>query len=398
MNSFDFQIAVEKVEQAVKLMKKEKVDTWLILTREGSDPSVPLLLGIRSVHQAVVFINQNGKHVAITSVSDQGNYEQTGLYHMVIPYHASLEDTFLSYFEELNPKKMALNISEDDHLCDGLTLGQYMWLKNCIGREKLKEIEMSSSKILKQIRSIKSSTEMACIQKAVELTDEIYGVVHSKIRCGMTEIEIGNLFVEEMKSRNVTNGLGNPYDPPMVCIVRKGLAHRKPANYRTIPGDIVIIDFSLDYKNYKSDIARTFYFLKPDEIHPPNNIQKAFTAAIEAITASIECLVAGEKGFEVDAAGRTVIESYQYPTVQHAVGHQIGRATHDGGTILAARRTPPRPDTETPVQNGEVYAIEPTVIQDNGLPSVLVEENVLVTPSGPKILSERQMKLLTINV
>lgn len=396
MTTLDFQIAEEKLEQAVQEMEKENVDSWLILMREGSDPSAPLLLGIRAVHQAAVFINRNGKHVAITSVSDQGNYEQSGLYHEVIPYHSSLEDTFLSYFNALDPNKVALNISEDDHLCDGLTLGQYMWLENCIGSEKLKHLEVPSSKMLKQIRGIKSLTEVACIQKAVELTNEIYETVYSNIYCGMTEKEIGNLFVEEMKSRNVTNGLGNPYDPPMVCIVRKGLAHRKPADYPTIPGDIVIIDFSLDYANYKSDIARTIYFLKSGETRPPESIQKAFDTAIEAITASIDSLIAGKKGFEIDAVGRSVIESHQYPTIRHAVGHQIGRETHDGGTTLAPRRKPKRPNVESAIQNGEIYAIEPTVIQDNGLPCILVEENVLITPRGPEVLSERQMELVAI--
>jgi Xaa-Pro aminopeptidase len=396
VRTYDYQIAREKLQQSVRLLNENHIDTWLILTREGTDSSVPLLFGTRSVHQAAIFINRTGEHVAITSVSDQGSYEQSELFSEVIPYHSDMDETFMKYFEKLNPNKMALNISEDDHLCDGLTLGLYMWLEQCIGTNQLNQIEVSSQSILKQLRSIKSPTELEYLQKAIDLTNEIYEEAFQNIRCGMTEIEIGQLFVDGMKKRGVTNGLDNPYDPPMVCIVRKGLAHRKPADYETEPGDIVIIDFSLNYNQYKSDIARTIYFLKHGETRPPQDIQQAFDTAIEAITASINELMPGKKGFEVDAVGRSVIEGHQYPTIRHAVGHQIGRETHDGGTVLGPQRKPSRPNVEGIVQNGEVYAIEPTVIQDDGLPCILVEENVLVTASEPKIMSKRQMELVTI--
>jgi len=91
-----------------------------------------------------------------------------------------------------------------------------------------------------------------------------------------------------------------------------------------------------------------------------------------------------------------VIEEAGYPTIRHSTGHQVGRETHDGGTILGPRRTPPRPAVEGTVQVGEIYAIEPTVIQDDGLPCILVEENVLITEQGAKVLSKRQLELVTI--
>lgn len=51
---------------------------------------------------------------------------------------------------------MALNISESDHLCDGLTAGLYQWLSEVIGEETLTDVEVSSEPMLKQIRSKKS--------------------------------------------------------------------------------------------------------------------------------------------------------------------------------------------------------------------------------------------------
>lgn len=389
-------IATEKIDQAVQYMREQNIDTWLILTREATDPSLPLLVGVRSVHQAAIFLRSDNNHKVLTSVSDKGSYESTNIFKEVVTYQASMDEDFLVEFEKLSIEKLALNISESDHLCDGLTAGLYEWLQDLVGVDRLNKLEVSSEPILKKIRSVKTKSEVELVQKAVDYTIEIYDVVFHRIACGMTEKEIGELFVEEMKKRGVTNGLGNAFDPPLVCTVRNGLAHRKPGDYQTEPGDIIIIDFSLKYENYVSDIARTCYILKENEVKAPDDIQLAFDTAIEAITQSIQALKPGVKGYEVDAVGRQQIEANGYPTIRHSVGHQVGRATHDGGTILGPRRTPSRPEVEGTIEAGEIYAVEPTVIQDDGLPCILVEENVYVTDNDPIILSKRQTELVLI--
>lgn len=390
-------ISKEKLEQAVKLMQENNIDTWLLLTREGTDPSIPLLVSVRSVHLAAIFIRSNGKHVVLTSASDFGSYKETDLFHEVRQYGTNVEKEFLDLFNELDIQKLALNISESDHLCDGLTGGLYQWLSELIGVETLERIEVSSEKMLKKIRSIKSPEEIKRIKEAVKLTDEIYEAVFKQVKAGMSEKEMGQLFVEEMKKRGVTNGLGHAFDPPMVCAVSHGLAHRQPSDYVIKPGDIVIFDFSLKYKDYVSDIARTIYFLEPDEEDAPADIKHAFDTAIKAIHETIGQMKPGMKGFEIDAIGRRVIEEAGYPTIRHSVGHQIGRNTHDGGTILGPQRIPKRPEVEAIIQVGEVYAVEPTVIQDGGLPCILVEENVLLTEDGAELLSQPQKELVLIS-
>lgn len=392
----DPEISKQKLEQAARYMTENEIDTWLILTREGSDPSCPLLISIRSVHLAAVFIRADGKHKVLTSASDFGNYESIGLFDEVIQYESSIEADFQQLFNCLGIKKLALNISETDHLCDGLTAGLFEWLQESVGQAQLESIMTSSEPLLKQIRSIKSDKELELIGEAVRLTDEIYETVFTKIKPGMSEIEMGQLFVEEMKKRGVSNGLGNAFDPPMVCCVRNGLAHRKPADFIVRPGDIVIFDFSLKYRNYVSDIARTVYLLKPGETAAPKEIQHAFDTAKKAIHTTIDFMEIGQKGYEVDAVGRRVIEEGGYPTIRHSVGHQVGRDTHDGGTILGPLRTPKRPQVEGELQMNEVYAIEPTVIQDDGLPCILVEENVVMTAAGARLLSRPQLELTLI--
>lgn len=389
----EYQVAHEKLQAAAELLRRHGIDCWLILNREASDPSLPLLIGTTSIHEAAVVLRPDGRHLILASESDKGNFENGGLFAEVIPYGHDFEAALAALIDRLAPKQLALNVSLHDHLCDGLTVGQYLLLEKAIGADRLRAIETSSEPLLKEIRSVKTPAELARISRAIELTQEIFDEVAGQVAAGMTERQIGQLFVAGMKARGVTNGIEHPFDPPLVCIVRAGLAHRKPGDTIVVPGDIVIMDMCVKYRHYCSDIARTMYFLKEGETAAPADVQHAFDTAIDAISASIACIAAGKKGYEVDAAGRARIEAGGYPTIRHSVGHQVGRQCHDGGTRLGP---PHKADSDGIVKVGEVYAIEPTVIQDGGLPCMLVEENVAITAEGPQLLSKRQLALVTI--
>lgn len=392
-----YQIPREKVSQLEKLLNDQEIDGLLLISREASDPVLPFLVGDDTVHLGAAFFMSDGHHIMITSQSDEKKFMESGIFTEVLTYNKGLEETFIPVFQRLDPKKLALNISETDVISDGLTYGLYCMLEKMVGKEKLIQIEVSSESLVREICSVKSATEIEYLHTSIQLTNDIYDEVFAKVKVGMSEQEIGDLFVEGMKARDVINGLGDPYDYPIVCIVREGLAHRSPGKSKTVPGDILIMDFSINYRGYISDIARTAYFLKPGETCPPTNIQHAFDTAHNAISATIAFIGKGKLGWEVDAVGRKVVEDGGFPTVRHSVGHPIGRRCHDSGTALSPKRQNNLAACCRPIGCNEVYAIEPTVIQDDGLPCMLVEENVVIRPEGAEILSRRQEQLYLIS-
>jgi len=396
-SSDTYAIPREKVRQLECLLRTENIDALLILSREGSDKILPFLIGVNTVNLTAVFFTKEGKHTVIASLPDYRQYLESGIFDSVLPYDKSISEHFLTVFDEINPRRLALNIAERDAISDQLSLGLYRMLEDMIGRNRLQEIEASSEAIIRELRSVKTETEIERLRRAIEITTEIYDEVFGQVRVGMTEREIGDLFVEAMKTRGVCNGLGDPYSHPIVCIVRCGLAHRKPADHPTRPGDILIVDFSVRYQGYVSDISRTAYFLREGETEPPADIQHAFNTACHAITEAINCIGEGKYGWEVDAAARRVIEDGGFPTVRHSVGHPIGIECHDSGTMLAPFRGDESAPCNRKIKCNEVYAIEPTVIQDGGLPCILVEENVLVGPEGSEVLSRRQTGLYLIS-
>ena len=43
-----------------------------------------------------------------------------------------------------------------------------------------------------------------------------------------------------------------------------------------------------------------------------------------------------------------------------------------------------------------IYALEPTVLQDGGLPCAIIEDDVLLTDDGCELISRRQTALIEI--
>ena len=393
MNKYD--IPREKATQIKHLLSASGTDMLLILTREGSDSSVSLLAGTKAVHLGAMIFRANGEHTMFTSRSDEGNFRETGVFSEIHVYEEELEGVLKKALLAENPATVAMNFSQGDHLCDGLTRGLYLWFLKLMGTDWVNKHVVSSEDILKDLRGIKTPTELEHISKAVEITCDIYDEVFKKVKIGMSEIEIGLLFSEEMAKRGVVNGIEGGNAPPMVLLVRVGMSHRAPGHVRSVPGDIVVMDASVRYQGYCSDIARSMYMLKPGETEAPEDVVQAFDTVIKAINASMKALKPGARGWQVDLAGREAIEAGGFPTIKHSVGHQVGMECHDGGTRLGPRN-PDRPDVERKVKVGEVYAIEPTVLQDPK-PSFIVEENVVVTDSGLNILSRRQEELILIS-
>ena len=124
-------------------------------------------------------------------------------------------------------------------------------------------------------------------------------------------------------------------------------------------------------------------------------VQAAFHSAHEAITAAFEAVKPGLEGWRVDERARAVHLGNGFPEISHATGHQIGRHVHDGGTLLGPRWERYGAAPFGRLEPGNVFTLEPTILQSQG-PSMLVEENIVVTETGARWLSERQDELWVV--
>ena len=65
---------------------------------------------------------------------------------------------------------------------------------------------------------------------------------------------------------------------------------------------------------------------------------------------------------------------------------------HDGGTNLG----PKRKASMGVIRKNEIYAIEPTVLQDRSKGSAIIEDDILITENGCELISKRQTAIIEI--
>jgi len=100
----------------------------------------------------------------------------------------------------------------------------------------------------------------------------------------------------------------------------------------------------------------------------------------------------GVPGHKVDAAARATLVEAGYEEPKYALGHQVGRSAHDGGTLLAPLWDRYGDAPLGPVEEGNVYTLEyGAQVPSRGY--IGLEEDVLVTADGIEWLSTPQREL-----
>ena len=97
-----------------------------------------------------------------------------------------------------------------------------------------------------------------------------------------------------------------------------------------------------------------------------------------AVDAGVAVLKPGAVGSDVDAAARETLVAAGFPEPMYALGHQLGRAAHDGGTLLGPRWDRYGTAPHGVVEEGNVFTLEfGTAVPGRGY--IGLEEDVLVT-------------------
>ncbi len=391
-----YELQKSKCEQASELLKELEIDAWMIWVRETSqisDPVLDLISGGDVVWQTAFLFTRSGEKIAIVGNFDADGIKMQGLFNQVIPYTEGIKDELISQFERYDPSKIAINYSINDVAADGLTSGMHMILKDYLKGTPFNNRLISAENLIQKLRGRKSAEEVARVRKAITITEDIFKEAENFVKTGMTEIEIYNLFHQEMEKRAVTSAWNDDHNPAVDAGPTKRFGHIGPVDNKTKHGHLLHFDFGVRYKDYCSDIQRMFFFGKENEI--PEQIQTAFDTVRDAIVAASEFIRPGALGYEVDTIARDSVKDAGYEEYQHALGHQIGRHAHDGGALLGPRWERYGDTVIQPVEVGNIFTLELYVTTEN-YGQVSLEEDILITRNGCEFLSNPQKKLICI--
>jgi Xaa-Pro aminopeptidase len=387
----------EKAAQAQALLGETGLDCWLTFARESGvhpDPGVELVVGF-DVTWDSAFLFGRDKRIAIVGRYDAAGIRASGVFDEVVGYDQGISQPLLAVLQQLDPQQIGLNYSTDDTTADGLTHGMWLHLNDILRDTPYASRLTSAAPLLAKLRARKSPTEIERIRAAIATTEEIVALTSAQIRTGMSEAQIAAFIHDQFRSR----GLPSAWNWDACPIVNSGPAseagHGAPRDDILVePGHLVHIDLGLKHQGYCSDIQRMWYVRKPGEDRPPPAVQRAFATVVQAIEASAAALKPGVRGYQIDAIAREVVVDSGYAEYKHALGHGVGRAVHDGGTLLGPRWERYGSTPEGLVEAGNVFTLELGVETEAGF--VGVEEDVLVTEDGCVFLSSFQRELMVI--
>jgi len=228
-----------------------------------------------------------------------------------------------------------------------------------------------------QLRMIKSPAEIETLKKAANITT--LGIVAAVkfIKPGVTERTLEAEMEAEFKRQ------GSPRIA-FASIIKSGpnslwpwrilAAHYERRNRKMEGGELVIFDVGCEYKNYVSDVGRTFP-VSGKFTDEQKRILKMETAVSDAIIAAIKPGVTFADLKKVADAAIPESEK-KYMQVGLFFGHHLGLSTGDPN------------DSQAQLAPGMVFTVEPWYYNHDKNIAVFTEDEVLVTESGVEVLTK----------
>jgi Xaa-Pro aminopeptidase len=253
------------------------------------------------------------------------------------------------------------------------------WLQQAAPQSKLKDIRPQIS----SLRQIKSPGELAFLQRAIELSLDAHLEAMRMMRPGLYEYQIGAKMVE-------VHAMGGSEAEGYAPIVGAGpnstALHYDRLSRKIENGDIVVLDVGAQYSGYSADITRTLPAngkFTPRQLEIYNIVLGAQNAAMAAIKPGMDLCQKGNKSLHkisydyINSHGKDLHGNSLGQYYIHGLGHNIGLNVHDPG------------DYCKPLQPGMVVTMEPGIYIPEENLGVRIEDDVLVTETGYKLLSER---------
>lgn len=389
-------VLLEKLEQVPGILRELDLDAWLIFVRETSalhDPSLDVVVGTHVTWPSAFLVTRSGERHAIVGSLDRANLEGLGHWPQITGYVGGISDDLRGLIARLDPRTIAINVSEDDASADGLTAGMHRLLTRILEGTPYGSRLTSSGRLIAALRGRKTELERERIRRACSTTTGIFDAVTPKLRAGMTEREFAAAIVEAMERSGVQGPAWEPSHCPAVFTGPDSAgAHAGPTDRRIEPGHIVNVDFGVRLEGYCSDLQRTWYVLREGEDRAPEAVEHGFRTILEAIRAGAAAIRPGKTGAEIDDVVRGHVTARGYTEYPHGTGHQIGRVAHDGGGGLMPRWERYGGTPLLPIEAGQCYTIEPRLtVPGHGIATC--EDIVVVEADGARFLSDPQQEL-----
>jgi methionyl aminopeptidase len=244
---------------------------------------------------------------------------------------------------------------------------------------------------------VKTATEIVAMRSSGKMLATVLQSLRQQAKAGMTTQDLANIAEQELQQLGGKPAfLGYQGFPDVICIsVNDEVVHGIPGDRKLENGDIVGLDFGVNYQGMITDAAITI-IIGTNSDQKVNNLVRDTEAAMYA---GIETLHNGVRVGDIGAAVEKQLQKGKYGIVRDLVGHGVGHHLHEEPNIPNYGRAGSGPS----LQAGMTIAIEPmatlgtddvvmsddqwTIQTRDGSLAAHFEHTILITDAGYEILT-----------
>ncbi|MBS1602891.1 MAG: aminopeptidase P family protein [Bacteroidetes bacterium] len=231
----------------------------------------------------------------------------------------------------------------------------------------------------------KTATDVAGLEKTHRIAAHAVEVFYREVEKGHTEALLAAQVESAVQEASGGPGISFAKAWPMVQSGRNSAdagKFNRSTNKVIQSGELVVLEMGLCVEGYWADITRTAVAGEATDLH-----RRMYDAVIGAQRAAYGLLRPGVAMREVDKAARDYIRDAGFGGYfPHGLGHQTGFRYHDPGDTLS-------PFSTGVLREGMVVTVEPGIYGEALGGGLRIEDNVLITAEGYRILSESHREL-----
>ena len=257
-----------------------------------------------------------------------------------------------------------------------LTMERLEGLNSILGQPSY----ISAEEKMRQLRMVKSESELAIIREACRLADYAIKIGTEEIAEGKTEMEILAALEYQLKKEGVSE---MSFATMVLTGENAASPHGVPGQTKVKKGDLVLFDLGVVVDGYCSDITRTVAYgqISDEQREIYETVLEAQKAAVAACRPGVTCA-------EVDLTARNIIRDKGYGDYfPHRLGHGLGISVHEYPSLTEVN--------ELKLQKGMVFTIEPGIYVPKKA-GVRIEDDLYVTENGVEILTKFPKELITL--
>src|ERR1700761_1846632 len=335
-----------------------------------------------SLYKEVLFLRQTNEHIAVWEGHKYTKEEARKTSGIESVYWLNEFDSILHSIINY-ADNIYINTNENDRFGFSVPYRDLRMLDELRIKYPLHHYERSAP-IMRDLRVVKSATEIDLTKKACEITRDAFIRVLKFIQPGVTEYEIEAEITHEFLRQRAT---GHAYTPIIASGKNAIVLHYIDNNQVCKDGDVILFDFGAEYGNYNADMSRSI----PVNGRFTKRQREVYDAVLRVMRAAAKMIIAGAVWNDYhDEVGKIMTSELiglglltkhdvekQDPKMpaykkyfMHGTSHHLGIDVHD----FAGRYTP--------FAVGNILTCEPGIYIPAESLGIRLENNILITKDG----------------